>query len=95
MDTLTKFQHKTLKKLANGPVKLFQVGFGRNTPDNFVLEFNETLRLVELSLMDDVSDMFPQLVVDHIKQGGDAVVTRLTPRGQMMFERVKWEKWRN
>lgn len=95
MDTLTKFQYKTLKKLANGAVKLFHVGLGRHTPDDFTLEFNETLRLIEFNLMDDVSDMFPQMVEDHVKQGGDAVIARLTPRGQAMFERNAWDKWVN
>ena len=90
--TLTKHQFEILKKLANSKVKTYCTVFVKNQDET---EFNETLQLVEMKLLVDISDRYPDVVTKYSGNGDDAAVTALTHRGQWMFERTKWEKWVN
>jgi len=92
MDTLTKHQFSVLTKLANSKVKIYCIVSVANADD---MEFNETLQLVPLKLLVDVSDRYPDTVKKFASGGDDAAVMALTHRGQWMFERTKWEKWVN
>jgi hypothetical protein len=92
MDTLTKHQFTLLTKLANSKVKTYCTVANANGEET---EFNETLRLVNLKLLIDISDRYPDVVKKYSTNGDDAAVTALTHRGQWMFERVKWDKWVN
>jgi hypothetical protein len=63
--------------------------------DEINIEFNETLRLVELGLMSDAS-LWPKyegLVAQHRDESGrDVVIVVLNKSAQRMFERTTWEK---
>ena len=92
MIQLTKHQFDVLKKMANSKVKTYCSVFIKDQQE---MEFNETLQLVELKLLVDISDRYPDLIAQRVAEGNDAVIAALTNKGQWMFERVKWEKWRN
>ena len=92
MDSLTKHQWTILKKLANSKVKTYCTVANANGEE---MEFNETLQLVGVKLLVDISDRYPELVAKYSANGDDAAVTALTHRGQWMFERTRWDKWVN
>jgi len=104
MDSLNRYQVKTLKRLANSSVKFYCCPAGLPIPERDDVEsrvtgdFNDILVLVLLGLLDDVSTS-PQHAgkVEELMalEGRDVVITKLSRLGQAMFERVKWEKWVN
>ena len=101
IEQLTKHQYKLLRRLANSPVKVYCMPAGIDSDlkrDEINLEFNETLRLVELGLMSDAS-LWPKyegLVVQHRDESGrDVVIVVLNKSGQRIFERTRHEKWKN
>jgi hypothetical protein len=104
MDSLNRFQLQTLKKLANRNTKLYCCPSGLPLPERDVIEsqitgdFNDILILVELGMLTDVSSKPEhQAKIEELTaiEGRDIVITRLSALGQVMFEKVKWEKWRN
>jgi hypothetical protein len=59
-------------------------------------EFNGLLRLTEIGLLEDISDKCPEVVAEYkAKIDGDVAIVKLTPVGQMMFEKHRWTKWVN
>lgn len=99
MEQLTQHQFKTLKLLANGKVKLYcnQSGTPKDPQiDEHNQEFNGLLRLAELGLLEDISEKCPDVVTEYkMKTGGDVAIVKITPIGQMMFEKHRWTKWKN
>lgn len=100
MDTLTEYQFKTVKRLANGLTKVYAcpTGLPSDKNENAInMDFNQILGLVELGLAVDASDYpkFHGIVQENAEQGRDCVVIVLSKLGQRMFERVRWEKWIN
>ncbi len=98
---LTEFQHKLLRRLANGKVKIYLMPAG--TPRDKRCEemndqFNEVLQLVELGVMNDVSDAekFAPIVKEHWEsEKREVVVVWINGFGQEMFGRCPWEKYVN
>jgi hypothetical protein len=97
-EQLTKHQYKLLRRLANSPVKVYCMPAGIDSDkkrDEINLDFNDTLRLVELGLMSDAS-LWPKyegLVAQHRDESGrDVVIVVLNKSAQRMFERTTWEK---
>lgn len=89
IEQITKYQFGVLTKLASSRTKTYCCVF---LPDQLDTEFNETLRLIELKLLIDISDRHAELVKKYSKNGGDAIVAAITNKGQWMFERTKWGK---
>lgn len=98
---LTKFQVGILKRLANGRVKVYCMPAGVQRDkrrDEINLQFNEVLQLVEMGLVNDVSDgeKFKGIVEQHrVNEGRDVVVIWLNGFGQEMWGRTPWDKRRN
>lgn len=104
IDSLNRYQLKTLKRLANSQIKLYCCPAGLPLPERDEIEsritsdFNDILILVEMGLLDDISndpEHQGKIAELHALEGRDIVITRLSRIGQVMFERVKWEKWVN
>lgn len=98
IEQLTKHQYKLMRRLANSPVKVYCMPAGIDSDlkrDEINIEFNETLRLVELGMMSDAS-LWPKyegLVAQHRDESGrDVVIVVLNKTAQRMFERTVWEK---
>jgi hypothetical protein len=101
IEQLTQHQFKFLKRLANSPVKVYCMPAGIDSDlkrDEINIEFNETLRLVELGLMSDAS-LWPKyegLVAQHRDESGrDVVIVVLNKSAQRLFERQRHDKWKN
>lgn len=98
---LTEFQHKLLRRLANGKVKVYCMPAG--TPRDKRCEemndqFNEVLQLVEIGVLNDVSagERFSPIVEEHrLSENRDVVIVSLNGFGQEMFGRNLWEKYVN
>jgi len=100
IETLTKFQYATVRKLANSGTKVYAcpTGLPSDRNENAInLDFNQTLGLVEMGLAVDASDYpkFQGIVQQNKDEGRECVVIVLSRLGQRMFERVRWEKWVN
>lgn len=100
MESLSKFQYRTLSKLANSATKTFGCisGIPGDSDENQInIDFNSILRLVQLKLVKDVTERYLDTPVaeSFAKMGREYVVVVLTHGGQWMFERTKWEKWLN
>jgi len=100
MEMLTQHQFHVLKLLANGDVKNYcnVSGIARDGKgvDQHNQEFNDLLRLVELELLEDISSQCIESVLEyHTKTGGDVAIVRISPLGQLMFERHRHTKWKN
>lgn len=100
METLTEYQFKTVKRLANSRVKVYccPTGLPSDKNENAInMDFNQILGLVEMGLAVDASDYpkFREIVQQNTDEGRECVVIVISVRGQRMFERVRWEKWVN
>ena len=95
---LTEFQHKLLRRLANGKVKIYcmPAGVPSDKKQNEINEqFNEVLQLVEIGVLNDVSDgeKFRPIVKEHREsENRDVVIVWMNGYGSEMFRRVPWEK---
>lgn len=100
METLTPYQLKTVKRLANGNTKVYcaPTGLPSDRNENAInLDFNQILGLVEMGLAIDATDYpkFSGIVERNRDEGREVVIIVLSILGQRMFERVTWEKWVN
>ena len=104
IDSLNRYQLKTLKRLANSQIKLYCCPAGLPLPERDEIEslitgdFNDILILVEMGLLEDVSnepDNQGKIAELHALEGRDIVITKLSRIGQVMFERQKHDKWTN
>jgi hypothetical protein len=100
MEQLNKYQVSILKQLANSQIKVYCCPSGVPTDlcDDLVTDdFNSILRLVDLGLASDVSDLpkYAGVVKEWEEQGRETVVIHLNRIGGLMFKRAKWEKWKN
>lgn len=100
METLSKYQYRTLLKLANGSIKIQAIVAGvagEAGEDKVNFDFNSILRLAELKLVKDVTERYidSPIFAQYQKDERDFAVISLTNRGQWMFERAVHDKWVN
>ncbi len=95
IEQLTQHQFRILKLLANGEVKIYCNVAGTKS-DEHTQDFNGLFRLVELKLLEDISEECSNVVTKYkAKVGGDIAIMKLAPLGQTIFEKHRWTKWKN
>src|SRR6266496_4205435 len=96
-EQLSKDQYSILKRLANHPVKVYCSPAGIDADrrrDEITTDFNSMLRLVELGLVRDVTDLpkYAGVVSNWREQGRDVVVIHINALGGRMFTRTRHDK---
>ena len=100
METLSKFQHSILKRLANGPVKTYCCPCGIAADkrcDDITEDFNAMLRLAQIGIVNDVSDLpkYAGVIKEWQDEGRYVVIININGFGQEMFQRTVGDKWVN
>jgi hypothetical protein len=96
VDSLTPYQFKILRRLANNEVKVYCQPAGIDSDkrrDDINLDFNGMLRLCELGLMSDATawPKYTDLVTRYAEEGREIVIVVLNKVGDLMFRRTPWE----
>ncbi len=100
METLTPYQFKILRRLANSEIKTYCQPAGIDSDkrrDDINLDFNGMLRLCELGLASDATawPKYTDLVTRYTEEGREIVIVVLNKIGYLMFKRTPWERWVN
>src|SRR5208282_5394201 len=96
LDSLTPYQFKILRRLANNEVKTYCQPAGIDSDkrrDDINLDFNGMLRLCELGLMNDATawPKYTELVDRYAEEGREIVIVVLNRVGQLLFQRTLHE----
>lgn len=96
METLTPYQFKILRRLANSEIKTYCQPAGIDSDkrrDDINLDFNSMLRLCELGLTSDATawPKYTDLVTRYAEEGREIVIVVLNKIGDVMFKRTPWE----
>ena len=96
METLTPYQFKILRRLANSEIKTYCQPAGIDSDkrrDDINLDFNAMLRLCELGLTSDATawPKYTDLVTRYAEEGREIVIVVLNGVGDLMFKRTPWE----
>src|SRR6266496_252276 len=101
MDTINGHQVIVMQKLVRGRIHTaleVSATSADINPDQVNQGFNDILRLVQLGLLADLSNwpQFSQMAKTEASEtGAEVVVVRPTRLGEIMFTKVKWDKWKN
>lgn len=104
METLTPYQFKILRRLANSEIKTYCQPAGIDSDkrrDDINPDFNAMLRLCELGLMSDATatqsawPKYTGLVTRYAEEGREIVIVVLNRVGQFLFERTAHDRWVN
>jgi hypothetical protein len=95
LETLTPYQFKILRRLANNEVKVYCQPAGIDSDkrrDDINIDFNSMLRLCELGLMSDATawPKYTELVTRYAEEGREIVIVVLNKIGNEMFRRTPW-----